>query len=140
MVTKRVWLMLAALIILPMSAAACGFGEKSAEGYENTAVQHAYQHWNQGASSAVPFVFIDVRTPEEYAEGHIEGATLIPVQELAERISEVPKDVQVYLYCRSGRRSANAASMLAKAGYTNIENLLGGITAWKEATHAVVKP
>ncbi|NWF39686.1 rhodanese-like domain-containing protein [Mariprofundus sp. NF] len=140
MVTKRVWLMLAALIILPMSAAACGFGEKSAEGYENTAVQHAYQHWNQGASSAVPFVFIDVRTPEEYAEGHIEGAMLIPVQELAERISEVPKDVQVYLYCHSGRRSANAASMLAKAGYTNIENLLGGITAWKEATHPVVKP
>jgi len=140
MVTKRVWLMLAALIILPMSAAACGFGEKSAEGYENTAVQHAYQHWNQGASSAVPFVFIDVRTPEEYAEGHIEGAVLIPVQQLAERISEVPKDVQVYLYCHSGRRSANAASMLAKAGYTNIENLLGGITAWKEATHPVVKP
>lgn len=140
MITKRVWLLLTVVMMLPMGAAACGFGEKSVEGYENTAVQHAYQHWNQGASSAVPFVFIDVRTPEEYAEGHIEGAVLIPVQELAERINEVPKDKQVYLYCRSGRRSADAAGMLAKAGYTNIENVLGGITTWKEANHAVVKP
>jgi len=136
---RKIWFMLIAMILLPMSATACGFGEKSAEGYENTAVKHAYQHWNQGASSAVAFVFIDVRTAEEYAEGHIQGATLIPVQELAERINEVPKDKQVYLYCHSGRRSANAAGLLAKAGYTNIENVLGGITAWKDANYPVVK-
>ena len=61
MVMRKIWFMLIAMILLPMSATACGFGEKSAEGYENTAVKHAYQHWNQGASSAVAFVFIDNR-------------------------------------------------------------------------------
>ncbi|ATX79469.1 Rhodanese-related sulfurtransferase [Mariprofundus aestuarium] len=139
MVTKRVWLIMVALLVMPMTAAACGMGEKVAEGYENTEVKHAYQHWNQGDSSAVPFVFIDVRTPEEYAEGHVENAKLIPVQELVERINEVPKDKQVYVYCRSGKRSAQAATILAKAGYINIENVLGGITAWKDATYPVVK-
>jgi len=139
MIAKRVWLIMVALLVMPMTAAACGMGEKVAEGYENTEVKHAYQHWNQGVSSAVAFVFIDVRTPEEYAEGHVENAKLIPVQELEERINEVPKDKQVYVYCRSGKRSAQAATILAKAGYTNIENVLGGITAWKDATYPVVK-
>mgnify|MGYP000453837394 CR=1 FL=1 len=139
MIGKKVWLILVALMMLPMTAAACGFGEKVAEGYENTEVKHAYQHWNQGADSAVPFVFIDVRTPDEYAANHLQGSKLIPVQELATRMNEVPKDKQVYLYCRSGRRSASAAAMLAKAGYTNIENVLGGIEAWKAANYPVVK-
>ena len=139
MVVKKTLIMFIALLAMPVMATACGFGEKVAEGYENTEVKHAYQHWNQGASSAVPFVFIDVRTPEEYAEGHIEGATLIPVQELETRINEVPKDKQVYVYCRSGKRSAHAAGVLAKAGYTNIENVLGGINAWVDAGHPVVK-
>ncbi|ATX82148.1 Rhodanese-related sulfurtransferase [Mariprofundus ferrinatatus] len=139
MVAKKVWIMLIALFLLPVTAAACGFGEKVAEGYENTEVKHAYQHWNQGASSAVPFEFIDVRTPEEYADGHIEGARLIPVQELEVRMNEVPKDKQVYVYCRSGKRSAQAAGILARAGYSNIENVLGGITAWKDAEYQVVK-
>ena len=139
MKAKKIWLILVTLIAMPMMASACGFGEKTAEGYENTAVKHAYQHWNQGASSAVPFVFIDVRTAEEYADSHIKGAKLIPVQHLATRMAEVPKDKQVYVYCRSGKRSANASSMLAKAGFTNIENVVGGINAWKAENYPVVK-
>lgn len=139
MVVKRIWMLMAALLIMPLSVTACGFGEKVAEGYENTDVKHAYQHWNQGASSAVPFVFIDVRTADEYADGHINAAILIPVQDLEKRMAEVPKDKQVYLYCRSGRRSEAAASMLAKAGFSNIENVLGGIIAWQKAGYPVVK-
>lgn len=136
---KRFWLLLVTLIILPVTAAACGGGESAADGYENTEVKHAYQHWSQGDASAVAFVFIDVRTADEYAEDHIAGAKLIPVQELAARMGEVTKDKQVYLYCHSGRRSADAAAMLAKAGYTNIENVLGGIQAWKQGNYPVVK-
>jgi len=139
MFAKKIGWMVMALIVLPLSAAACGFGEKTAEGYENTEVKHAYQHWNQGEASSVPFVFIDVRTPQEYAEGHLKDAVLIPLQELEARMAEVPKDKQVYLYCRSGRRSAEAAGILAKAGYTNIENVLGGIQAWQAADYPVVK-
>ncbi|MDX8402568.1 MAG: rhodanese-like domain-containing protein [Mariprofundaceae bacterium] len=129
---------LAIAMLLPVWASACGVGEQTPEGYENAPVAHVYQHWKQGDASPIPFVLIDVRTPEEYAGGHIEGAKLIPVQELADRLNEVPKDRQVYVYCRSGRRSARAAALLAKHGFTRIENMVGGIEAWTAAGYPVV--
>jgi len=128
-----VWLM------MPFLASACGVGEQTPDGYENAPVQHAFQHWRQGVSSSIPFMFLDVRTPKEYAEGHIKGAVLIPVQELEQRMAEVPKDKQVYVYCHSGVRSSRAASMLAQHGYTNIENVVGGIEAWKKSYYPVEK-
>lgn len=138
--TKRSWFALVvALLFMPLSTIACGSGEMSAEGYENSSIKHAYQHWSQGSSSSVPFLFIDVRTAEEFAEGHIKGALLIPVQELESRLAEVPHDKRVYLYCRSGRRSVEAAIMLTGAGYSNIENVVGGIISWKAAGYPVVK-
>lgn len=137
---KRVLHISAAVSVLFFSTAAfaCGVGEK-VDGYENTPTSHAHAHWQQGEKTLVPFVFIDVRTPEEHAEGHVKGAKLIPLQELASRMSEVPKDKQVYVYCRSGRRSAEAANMLVKAGYTNIENVMGGFEAWKAAGFPVAQ-
>ena len=130
---------LIALLFSASAASACGLSEKTAAGYENAEITHAYQHWIQGDKSPIPFMFIDVRTPEEYAEGHIEGAKLIPLQELENHINEVPKDRQVYVYCHSGRRSAKAAGILAAAGFTNIENVLGGIVAWQEHGYPTAK-
>ena len=77
---------------------------------------------------------VDVRTPQEYAEGHIDGALNINVQsddfkELAQR--ELSKDSTVLVYCRSGRRSLDAAEILIKLGYKVI-NLKGVIIEWKE--------
>ncbi|MDT8376964.1 MAG: rhodanese-like domain-containing protein [Mariprofundaceae bacterium] len=135
---RIIFLMVAAVALFSFNASACGLGEQ-VDGYENTDVKHAYTHWSAGEKSPVPFLFIDVRTPEEYSESHIKGAKLIPLQELLRQIAEVPGDRQVYLYCHSGRRSAAAAEILAKAGYSNIENIEGGITAWKEAGYPVVK-
>lgn len=64
---------------------------------------------------------LDVRTPDEFASGHVHGARNLPVQSLPQRIGEVgPKDVPVIVYCRSGGRSASAASMLRAAGYTEV--------------------
>jgi len=126
-------------MVLPLLATACGVGEQTPEGYENAPIQHAYQHWQQGKQSPIPFVMLDVRTPKEYAEGHIKGALFIPVQELETRLSEVPKDKQVYVYCYSGVRSARASTILAKHGFTNIENVMGGIQAWKGAGYPVEK-
>jgi len=127
------------LVMLPVLATACGVGEQTAEGYENAPIQHAYQHWQQGKNSPIPFIMLDVRTAEEYAQGHIKGAILIPVQVLETRLAEVPKNKQVYVYCHSGTRSARAATMLAKHGFSNIENVVGGIEAWKGAGYPVVK-
>jgi len=136
---RKLSLSIMALLMLPFMATACGVGEQTPEGYENAPIQHAYEHWQQGDQSPIPFMMLDVRTPEEYAEGHIKGATLIPVQVLAERLAEVPKNKQVYVYCHSGTRSARASKLLAKYGFTNIENVVGGIEAWKHAGYPVVK-
>jgi len=136
---KRLLMMALILITVPLAATACGMGEQSADGYENATVAHAHDHWQQGANSPIPFMMLDVRTPDEYAEGHIKGAKLIPIQELAGRLAEVPHDKQVYLYCHSGARSARASKLLADHGYTNIENIKGGIVAWKNAGYPVEK-
>lgn len=84
---------------------------------------------------------LDVRTPGEYNEGHLKNARLIPVAELAGRISELDsvKNSPILVYCRSGNRSGVASRLLKKAGFTNVSNLQGGITAWQGAGGAVTK-
>ena len=73
---------------------------------------------------------LDVRTPEEYAEGHVPGAVNVPHDQLASRLAEVPKDKDVVVYCRSGRRSALATDVLAANGYRRVSHLDGDIQAW----------
>lgn len=88
-----------------------------------------------------PGQLIDVRSSEEYAEGHLRGAINIDVQEpdfQAEASSQLEKDKPVYVYCRSGRRSLLAGEMLAKDGYTVVD-LDGGILGWEKAGLPIVK-
>ena len=69
---------------------------------------------------------LDVRTPGEYKnDGHIKGSTLIPLQELSGRLSELPTDQEIVVVCRSGGRSSNACRQLA-----SFESLRGGMMAW----------
>ena len=77
------------------------------------------------------FVVLDVRTEEEYNEGHIEGALLIPDYEIKEKAESIliHKDKLILVYCRSGRRSKNAANELVELGYTNVKEF-GGIIDW----------
>src|ERR1043165_4310944 len=77
------------------------------------------------------FELIDVREDYEYEEVNI-GGKHIPMGEVMERMNEIPKDKQVVLHCRSGKRSASVISALEKQGYTNLYNLSGGIMAWLE--------
>ncbi len=69
---------------------------------------------------------VDVRNKDEYEKGHIKGAINIPVGELRDRMDEIPRDVPVYLHCRSGQRSYNAIMALQHRGYKNITNMAGG--------------
>ncbi len=77
------------------------------------------------------YVIIDARTDEEFAEGHIKGAVMIPEYEIAQKAeSKIPdKDALILVYCRSGRRSKIAAEELIKLGYTNVKEF-GGIIDW----------
>lgn len=99
-----------------------GFGNKNE-------VSVKYVNENKGK-----IVLIDVREPEELkTDGYIEGSTNIPMNILPSSLSNVPKDKQVVVYCRSGRRSAVSANQLSQLGYTNVKTMAGGINAWKGA-------
>lgn len=75
------------------------------------------------------FLLLDVRTLAEHAAEAIEGAYLLPIQELGFRINELPRNKEIVAYCRVGNRSAFAASHLARLGY-KVKNLEGGIVNW----------
>ena len=81
------------------------------------------------------YIIIDARTQEEYDQGHIPGAIMIPEYEIADRAEkELPdKDQLILVYCRSGRRSKIAAEELVKLGYTNVKEF-GGIIDWEYET------
>jgi len=86
-----------------------------------------------------PFV-LDVRAPEEFVTGHVPGAVNIPHDQVGARLAEVPKDKDVVLYCRSGRRAGMAAEVLAANGYTRLSHLEGDIMAWVEKGRPVETP
>ncbi len=77
-------------------------------------------------------VVLDVRQPYEYAQGHVQGSTLIPLDQLALRLDDVPKHRPVVVICHSGNRSRAAVSLLQRAGLTNVANLRGGMLAWEQ--------
>ena len=76
-------------------------------------------------------VLLDVRTPQEYREGHIPGSKNVPLQTIDQVTSIVEnKDTALYVYCHSGARSRQATAMLQHIGYTNVQNI-GGIAAYQ---------
>jgi rhodanese-related sulfurtransferase len=117
--------------------------KESHSGFENISVQEAKEMVEKGN------VFIlDVRTPEEFNSSHIKGAALVPVSNafgsnlrsdrlLEARIDEVPRK-KILVYCRTGRRSNTASTMLVNAGYSEVYNMEGGITSWIGAGYPVV--
>ena len=92
------------------------------------------------ADSAVPLI-IDVRTEAEWNNGHLEGAVLIPYDQIGGKIGTVAKDTnkRIYLYCRTGRRTKIAQEALEKLGYKNIVNLQTLENAAKTLKRKIVK-
>ncbi|MCD4806156.1 MAG: rhodanese-like domain-containing protein [Methanococcoides sp.] len=81
---------------------------------------------------------LDVRTESEFNSGHLEGAVNIEVSQLGSRLDEVPADEVILVYCRTGVRSVRASKTLVNAGYTDVYNMQGGITAWISAGYPYV--
>ncbi len=87
--------------------------------------------WNKALEmSKAGAVLIDVRTPSEVAEGMAPGAINIPLQEIEQRLSEFPKDKDLLIYCRSGKRSMAASNFLIENGYEKVFNVVGGFLAF----------
>ncbi len=79
-----------------------------------------------------PFELIDVREPFEYEIARIDGAKLIPLGEIAERLDELEREQPIIVHCHSGKRSAEAVRLLQQRGFAKVYNLEGGIDAWSE--------
>ena len=111
---------------LPLGCVGCSGGGSAS--YDQISVAEAKALMDSESG----YVIIDARTQEEYDQGHIPGAILIPEYEIADRAEkELPdKDQLILVYCRSGRRSKIAAEELVKLGYTNVKEF-GGIIDWE---------
>ena len=117
------------LLLAVMMLTACGQDKENDQGvaYLNITAEEAKQIMDTEEG----YIILDVRTQEEYDQGHIPGAIVISHEEIAEKAEEVltDKDQLILVYCRSGRRSKIAAEALVELGYTNIKEF-GGIIDW----------
>lgn len=86
-------------------------------------------------------VVLDVRTPQEYADGHLKGALLLDVNapDFAAKVAQLDKAASYAVYCRSGNRSATALKIMKDAGIKQVAHLGQGITAWTKAGQPVVR-
>ena len=117
------------LLLAVMMLTACGQNTENDQGavYVNITAEEAKQIMD----SEEGYIILDVRTQEEYDQGHIPGAIVISHEEITEKAEDVltDKDQLILVYCRSGRRSKIAAEALVELGYTNIKEF-GGIIDW----------
>lgn len=125
-----VFALLFIVIIISVSCGQTNQNEKEAV-YLNISAQEAKKIMD----SETGYVILDVRTEEEFAEGHIPGAILIPDYEIESKAEQIltDKNQLILVYCRSGRRSKNASEALVSLGYTNIREF-GGIIDWPYET------
>jgi rhodanese-related sulfurtransferase len=158
MVTKRS--LLAATVTLSFTLAACG-GSNDAGPTTAPAATATSVETNDAAPAAGgvrvvsateaaltiddppdDLVILDVRTQEEFGEGHIEGATMLDFYrpDFAEQLAQLDPDVPYVLYCRSGNRSGQTRAIMADLGFDAVDDIDGGIVAWQSAGLPVVSP
>lgn len=115
---KKSAVLLVLLLVLGLSAC-------SMEGYRNVTADEAKELIDKKE-----VVVLDVRTAEEYQGGHIPNATLIPLQELENRMKELDPSATYLVVCRSGNRSAQASEILTTNSFKSIYNMTGGMNTW----------
>lgn len=126
---KKLLLLILLALCLVFSASCAGRTEEA-----------SYTHISQEEAKRImdeetDYVILDVRTADEYNESHIEGAVLIPYDEIPAKAESILKDKEqkILVYCRSGNRSKKGSASLAKLGYTNVLEF-GGISTWPYGT------
>jgi rhodanese-related sulfurtransferase len=123
------WVSLGAMLVVLVGILLIRPGAKPVE---ITSAQ-AYAKYLQGA------LFLDVRSQEEWDQFHIEKSTLIPLDQLQNRLSEIPKDHDIVVVCLSGHRSLSGTTILQQAGFTHVSCLSGGLQAWMDANYPIEK-
>ena len=131
---QQQWLLVLALMIVLFMLFQSHFGDKLS-GFASIAPEQAVRLMNDGA------FMLDVRSLDEYRSGHLTGAKNISVADLSAKLDalEAHKSGPTIVYCESGMRSARACGVLRKAGFEQLHNLAGGISAWRGANLPIVK-
>ena len=127
------------LLCLALLATACGGDTAEPGELRLVSVQEGAEIQAEPPSD---LVILDVRTPEEFAEGHLEGAVMIDFYDLdfADQLAELDPDVPYLLYCRSGNRSGQTLALMEELGFTDVADVDGGINQWQAAGLPVVSP
>jgi hydroxyacylglutathione hydrolase len=99
---------------------------------ERISAQLAAERVSDPSDPVAPLI-VDVRAPRERAQKHIAGSVGLPLNHLAERLDELPRDRPLLVHCAGGYRSSIAASLLQRAGFSKVSELAGGIAAWEAA-------
>ena len=118
------------IVLVALLLTACG--QKTVDNKDSVYMNITAEQAKQMMEEESDYIILDVRTQEEYAQGHIPNAVLIPDYEIEEKAEKVLKDKNqlILVYCRSGRRSKLASEILVKLGYTNVKEF-GGIIDWQ---------
>jgi len=128
----QIGILLAVALVIFLIASLGGESASDAGGLPaSVSVDKAYEMYQDGT-----FV-LDVRTPEEWNEFHAPNTTLIPLDELASRLDELPKDQPIVVVCRSGNRSQSGRDILLQAGF-NATSMTGGLNEWRSRGYTVV--
>jgi rhodanese-related sulfurtransferase len=129
--TRIVW-----LLALGLALASCGGSTATAVGVTEVVPDRAQQVIEEAPAG---LVVLDVRTPEEFAEGHLTGAVNVDfyAADFGDRLAELDPTLPYVLYCRSGNRSGTTAEMMTELGFEEVYEVDGGILAWAAAGHAV---
>ncbi|MFT4658237.1 MAG: phage shock protein E [Candidatus Aldehydirespiratoraceae bacterium] len=138
----------AAAFSATLALAACGGGSSSGSPDTTPPTQPAAANtapgitvvsaWQAAATIAAPpddLVILDVRTPEEFTQGHIEGAVMIDFYEadFTDQLARLDPDIPYVLYCRSGSRSGQTTAIMDELGFTSVQDVDGGVLAWGSA-------
>jgi rhodanese-related sulfurtransferase len=128
------WILFVALILIIFMLIHSHFGDQMA-GFVGIQPNDAVKLMNDGA------FIIDVRSIDEFRSGHLSNAKNIPLSDLMQKIDNLSthKEGPTLIYCESGMRSSRACGQLVKAGFTNLHNLTGGLTAWRSANLPLAK-
>lgn len=134
---RKMFLAIALLLVFAAGCAGTDAGAKS--GIRQVSADDAA---SIQAEPPADLVILDVRTPEEFAAGHLEGAVMIDFyrEDFADQLAELDSEVPYLLYCRSGNRSGQTTKIMEDLGFADVSDVDGGIISWIEAGHPLVFP
>ena len=135
----RIFLLVLLTVALGVAFSGCAAAMNKEEEKPEIAGYHRIspEEAKQQIDTEPDLVLLDVRTPAEYQERHIPGARLVPNETITDQlIAGVPVEAKILVYCRTGRRSEDAAKKLLAMGYQQVYDMAGGIVKWPYATES----